>query len=333
MPPAGAGTGPATKASGHGRGMPRGLAGLLGVRLPSAFRSDSDSDGDGDDSSGDDGDGLGVRPAPAPSPAAFAAGLKTYVAERRAAAEEEEEEEAPPPPPPAPPVSPAAALAGRVEQLRREVGALRGGGELARGEAAAVGGPVERLAAAGACEVGADGAVRALAVFNEAGADITARLGAAGPALAALRSLELIKCGLRAVPATALPALTHLHLPDNRIGGVVDFADAALPHLEDLDLEGNAIAEIHGLEACPKLCSVNVAWNRLGTLAAFADLPRLKRLNAARNRIEAVPAAQDLRGLARVEELILAGNAVATRAAGELMRALPNATLEDALYQ
>ena len=157
--------------------------------------------------------------------------------------------------------------------------------------------------------------------------------GAAGPALEALRSLELIKCGLRAVPATALPALTHLHLPDNRISGVVDFADAALPHLEDLDLEGNAIAEIHGLEACPKLCSVNVAWNRLGTLAAFANLPRLQRLNAARNRIEAVPAAQDLRGLARVEELILAGNAVATRAAGDVLRALPNATLEDALYQ
>ena len=234
---------------------------------------------------------------------------------------------------PSPPASPAAALAGRVAQLRLEVGALREGAELARGESAEVRGAVERLAAAGACEVGADGAVAALAVFNEDGADIAARLGAAGPALAALRSLELIKCGLRAVPATALPALTRLHLPDNRIGGVVDLADAALPHLEDLDLEGNSIAEIRGLEACPELRSVNVAWNRLGTLAAFADLPRLQRLNAARNRIEAVPAAQDLRGLARVEELNLAGNAVATRAAGEILRALPNAMLEDALYE
>lgn len=115
------------------------------------------------------------------------------------------------------------------------------------------------------------------------------RLPAVLGACPALEQIGLRGCGLREVPAEALPArLRWLTLTDNRIETLPD-ALGQRPRLEKLMLAGNRLTRLPDtLAGAPALALIRLAANRLDALPGWLDtLPRLAWLAWAGNPCEA----------------------------------------------
>ncbi|MFO0602880.1 MAG: hypothetical protein U0324_06880 [Polyangiales bacterium] len=108
-------------------------------------------------------------------------------------------------------------------------------------------------------------------------------------------------------PLAPLAQLTEVWLQRNELGGDLR-AFGAHPRLRVLQLSGNRLSALDGVEGCPALAELGVDANQLASLAPLAGLARLEKLRADRNLVADVA---PLAGLAALRALWLSDNPLA----------------------
>lgn len=84
-----------------------------------------------------------------------------------------------------------------------------------------------------------------------------------------LTLLTVTHNGIGAFDVPSRHLLQKLELGHNQLTGVVDLARFAAPHLRELDLRGNQIEAVVGLEHAPRLVFLDVSHNRLQKVASL----------------------------------------------------------------
>ncbi len=121
----------------------------------------------------------------------------------------------------------------------------------------------------------------------------------------------------RSIPIGSMNELLQLY-SDEELDDVIEVTWASckfrsieglsrLRNLKTLDLVGNRIATISGIEACPLLEVVNLSQNWIERIEGLTSLPQLRELYLANNRIKRIEGLEDLKNL---EVLILEGNQI-----------------------
>ncbi len=117
-------------------------------------------------------------------------------------------------------------------------------------------------------------------------------------------ALRLTKSSLvDMTPVKTFPGLIHLDLSGNRIAAIAGLDGHTA--LETLNLSGNGASLLAPIEGAYKLREINLADNKLKHLEGLIDLRSLENLNAANNVIDDVA---DLAALATLKWLDLSGN-------------------------
>lgn len=128
-----------------------------------------------------------------------------------------------------------------------------------------------------------------------------------------LRFLSLAENGLTEVSEQALaPLVNSLHFLDlsrNRFAKVPT-ALASLTHLRSLDLSHNALETLHSLAQRPLPCiaTLNLRGNKLKQLAGIEKCPSLERIDLRDNAMKDPTEIARLQGMPGMKELFVAGN-------------------------
>lgn len=122
-----------------------------------------------------------------------------------------------------------------------------------------------------------------------------------------------------AVPLPTGPALrgifgrnlTRLNLSHNRIANLRESECASLPSLTALDLSANLLTSSRGLEANVRLVTLNMAGNKLKVVGGLEALSRLRDLDVAHCNLSTALACRSLPLNTRLKTLDVSGNPVA----------------------